>query len=326
MFEVLGLTPTESALYAALVSNPRSSLTELAEHAAISAQQAARAAHRLVQHGLANRLPGAQTRYIAVAPDIAVDPLITRQEDQLRQAREASHQLMAAFRQSSRHTHPAELMEIITGPDNIASRMQQFHDTARTQIRGFDRPPYAADPGSSHREEERLDDGVNYRVIYTPEAVMWPGRAQGDIRAASERGEQARVRPNLPLKLVIVDDRLAFVPVKTGQHRVDAALVIHPCDLFDALVALFESEWNQAISLRSFLNSDDSAPAPSERPDESTATLLLGLAAGLTDDGIARSMDASLRTTQRHIQRLMHDLNASTRFQAGLVARERGWA
>lgn len=324
MFEALGLTSTESTLYAVLVNNPRSSVAELAAHVALQEQQAGPAINQLVRRGLVNRLPGAQPRYIAVAPDIAIEPLIAQQEEKLRQARQASHELLAAFRESSRHIHPAELIEVLTGSDNIASRMNHFHNIARVEIKGFDRPPYAADLNAPQRHEwRRLEEGVSYRVIYTQEAVAWPGRLENDIRRGCELGEQARVRRDLPLKLVIVDDRLAIVPVKTGRSRVDAALMIHPCDLLDALVALFESEWERAIPLRSFLDGENS---DRENPDERTAALLLGLAAGLTDDGISRSLGWSLRTTQRHIQHLTRDLNASTRFQAGLEARERGWA
>ena len=325
MFEVLGLTAGESSVYTALVNNPGATVTDLASHAALSVAQASRTADRLVRSGLANRLPGAQPRFIAVAPDIAVEPLITRREDLLRQARQASHELMETFRESSRHAHPAELMEIITGRDNIANRTEQLHDTARTQVRGFDRPPYASQPGEIDQESDRLKQGVTYRVIYTPDAIGWPGRIEGDIRRTCEQGEQARVRPTLPLKLVVIDDRLAVVPVKTGP-RVDAALVIHPCDLLDALVALFESEWERAIPLRSYLDGAREASDDNSRPGENAVALLTGLAAGLTDEGIARSLGWSLRTTQRHIQQLMVELNASTRFQAGLEARERGWA
>ncbi|MEQ7128394.1 helix-turn-helix domain-containing protein [Actinopolymorpha sp. B11F2] len=326
MFEVLGLTATETALYTALINNPRSTATELAGHVGISEQEADHAAHHLVRRGLANRLPGAEPRYLAVAPDIALDPLIARHDEQLRQARQSSHELLAAFRESSRHIHPAELIEVITGTDNIISRVLHFQETARVQLRGFDRPPYAMRPGSGRSTEvRRLAEGVTYRVIYTPEALTWPGRAGSDIRAGCEHGEQARVRPDLPVKLIIVDDRQAFVPVHTGRNQVEAALVVHPCDLFDALVALFESEWERAVPLRSFVPGDEHPGYPSQ-PDETTAALLLCLSAGLTDTNIARSLDSSLRTTQRHIQRLMRELNASTRFQAGVEARERGWA
>ena len=216
MFEVLGLTPTESALYAALVSNPRSSLTELAEHAAISAQQAAlglptgssstdwpiscparrRATSRLLRTSPSTRRsPGRKTNYARLAR-----PAISRCSIPPVVAAYASRRVDGDHHRTGQHREP----------DAAVPR----HGTHADQ--GFDRPPYAADPGSSHREEERLDDGVNYRVIYTPEAVDVARAAQGDIRAASERGEQARVRPNLPLKLVIVDDRLAFVP---GEDR-----------------------------------------------------------------------------------------------------------
>lgn len=325
MLEALGLTPAESVTYAALVNNPRSNLVELAEHAALSASQTAQAAQTLVRRGLANRLPGAEVHYVAVAPDIALEPLIAEREDQLRRTRECSRELSAAFRESSRHTHPAELMEIITGADNIAHRMHQLHDTARVQVRGFDRPPYSSVPGTDNIEGKRLKEGVTYKVIYTPESLtQWPGRIQTDIRSMCAQGEIARVRPDLPLKLVLVDDRLALVPVKTSLHRIEAALVIHPCALFDALAALFESEWRQAIELRTYLASGDRFSAGPQ--DANSSAVLTGLVAGLTDDSIARSLGWSLRTTQRHIQRLMHELNASSRFQAGIQARERGWA
>jgi DNA-binding NarL/FixJ family response regulator len=67
------------------------------------------------------------------------------------------------------------------------------------------------------------------------------------------------------------------------------------------------------------------AAGQSEGPDAETVALLTLLAAGQTDDGIARALGWSPRTTQRRVRRLMADLNATTRFQAGMAAKERGW-
>jgi DNA-binding NarL/FixJ family response regulator len=51
---------------------------------------------------------------------------------------------------------------------------------------------------------------------------------------------------------------------------------------------------------------------------------LLGLlVAGLKDETIARQLGVSLRTVQRRIAALMHELGARTRFQAGVAARDR---
>ncbi|HEV2451679.1 MAG TPA: helix-turn-helix domain-containing protein, partial [Streptosporangiaceae bacterium] len=199
MFNALGISGTEESLYTVLIHNPRSTVAELAAYASMSSQQATRDLQNLVRKGLANRLPGKQGRYIAVAPDLAIEPLLARQEDDLRQARLASSDLMKAFHEASRQDHPAELVEIITGEGNIRSRTELLPDAARCQIRGFDRPPYVQSlEDSVAREASRIRDGVSYRVVYSALAVMWPGRLEGDIRDAVAAGEQARVRPDLP--------------------------------------------------------------------------------------------------------------------------------
>jgi DNA-binding CsgD family transcriptional regulator len=325
MFHALGLSPSEESLYTVLIHSPRSTVAELASYGSVSTQQATRDLHRLVRQGLANRLPGRQGRYIAVAPDIAIEPLLAKREDELRQARLGSSDLMKAFHAASRQDHPAELVEIITGESNIRSRTDQLPDAAREQIRGFDRPPYVVSPEEDDsKEETRIREGVSYRIIYSAQAVMWPGRLEGDIRDACAAGEQARVRPDLPTKLWIVDDEMALIPIKSGQHAIATCFIVRPCDLLDSLIALFEAEWERALPLPAFLGEGPAAQDGAES-GETRAAVLSCLAAGLTDEGITRSLGCSLRTTQRQIRRLMHDLHASSRFQAGMEARRRGW-
>jgi DNA-binding CsgD family transcriptional regulator/predicted transcriptional regulator len=325
MFAALGLSPSEESLYTVLIHSPRSTVAELAAYAAVSSQQATGDLNRLVGYGLANRLPGRQARYIAVAPDIAIEPLLAKQEDDLRQARQVSRELMKAFHEASRQEHPAELVEIITGENNIRSRTEQLPDAAEEQIRGFDRPPYVQsldEDAGEEKELTRMREGISYRVIYSAQAVMWPGRLERDIRLALSGGEQARVRPELPTKIWIVDDKMALIPIKIGQQALEASFIVRPCDLLNSLIALFEAEWERAIPLRVFLGED---PADAGEPDETRTAVLSCLAAGLTDEGIARSLGCSLRTAQRHIQRLMQDLHVSSRFQAGMEAHQRGW-
>ncbi|HEY1917590.1 MAG TPA: LuxR C-terminal-related transcriptional regulator [Streptosporangiaceae bacterium] len=326
MFEALGLSAGEESLYTVLIHSPRSTVAELAAYGAVSSQQATRDLHRLVRFGLANRLPGRQARYIAVAPDIAIEPLLAKQENELRQARIASATLSKAFHEASRQEHPAELVEIITGEANIRSRSDQLPAAAQYEIRGFDRPPYVDSAfGENTQEVNRMREGITYRVVYSAQAVTLPGRLEGDIRGLIAAGEQARVRPELPTKLWIVDDKMALIPIKTRQQGIDASFIVRPCDLLDSLMALFEAEWERAIPLRTFLG-EDATGAGADEPDETRMAVLSCLAAGLTDEGIARSLGCSLRTAQRHIRRLMQDLNVTSRFQAGMEARQRGWA
>lgn len=61
------------------------------------------------------------------------------------------------------------------------------------------------------------------------------------------------------------------------------------------------------------------------RPSEDQLELLGLLAEGLKDEAIARRLGVHVHTARRRITRLLHDLDADTRFQAGARATLRGW-
>lgn len=318
MLDTLGLNSTEYGLYVTLIDNPRSSAAELARLCGQPHAVAGRALTKFVRRGLASRLPGRHARYVAVAPDLSLQPLLSRREDELGSARTAVRELTEAFHRALRHAHPAELVEVITGADNIASRAFALQDSAKVRVLGIDKPPYVM-RANADRELRRLREGIEYRSLHDVESLRVPGKLAA-IHEAAKVGGKARVLANLPLKLWMVDDAAALVPIRRSSYGIDAAFVVYPCALLDALAALFEREWARAIPLRQF-TAGKSAGTPSE-----LSVRLLGLlAAGFTDEGIARSLDLSLRTVQRRISELMHQLGATTRFQAGMAARDRGW-
>ena len=75
---------------------------------------------------------------------------------------------------------------------------------------------------------------------------------------------------------------------------------------------------------KAWATGDDEAEAVGDDGDQ--RRMLLGLlAAGLTDEAIGRQLGWHPRTVQRHVRRLMTELGAQTRFQAGLQAARRGW-
>lgn len=317
MLEPVGLSELESRLFVTLIQHPRSSAAELALHCGVSTGQAARALALFVRRGMASRLPGRRAGYLAVAPDIALEPLLGRREEELRQVRSAVHELSRQFRRASRYTHPAEQVEVVTGADNILSRVRALQESAKTRLRGIDKLPHLmTDPYANTADEaRRLADGVAYRVIYDREVLAMPSKFE-EVLGSVRRGEQARAVTNAPLKVWIADDTSALLPMRGDTYTIDAAFVLHPSTLLDAVIALFESEWRRATPVR------DAAPAGHASPDSA----LLGLlAAGLTDESIARALEVGLRTVQRRIHDLMRELNVMTRFQLGLAARDRGW-
>jgi DNA-binding NarL/FixJ family response regulator len=238
---------------------------------------------------------------------------------------------METYREAARIAHPEMAVELLTDREDISSAVGRLTADARRELRAFDRPPYVDRPGSNLDQQiQQQRRGVTHRVIYDREAVAWPGRMHNDIAPSIRVGEKARVRSELPLKLVISDSRAAIIPFSLATGGQAAAYLIHQSPMLVALESLFEAEWERGVALPDAgappAGNQTQGPGPVPgQPDPDTRSLLALLASGLTDAAIARSQGWSERTTQRRIHRLMSELGASTRFQASLTAARRGW-
>jgi DNA-binding MarR family transcriptional regulator/DNA-binding CsgD family transcriptional regulator len=341
-FNVLGLSEATERVYAALVGLPRCTASELAAACGLSPAMTARQLSLLVKDGLANRGTGRPPRFSAAAPDVAVTALIQEREHELDRARSLVERLTETHREAARISDPHMAVELLTDRDEVSAAVRRLTAEARSQVRAFDRPPYVDRPGSNLAfQVQRQRTGVVHRVIYDREAMAWPGRLANDIVPSIRTGEQARTRPELPLKLVISDDRAAIIPFSLAPGGQSAAYLIHRSLMLVALESLFEAHWDRGLPLHApgaaaafqaggpggaggRERTETEAPAGHD-PDTETRELLSLLAAGLTDTAIARAQGWSARTTQRRVQRLMSSLGATTRFQASLEASRRGW-
>jgi hypothetical protein len=320
MLEAVGLSSREITVYQALMTRPGADAARLAADCGMTETQTAGVLLRLVQDGLAVR-HGRPPRYEAAAPDVALGELIGRQEERLSAARTEMHRLTQLFRDAGATQDEGAAIEVVSGGAAVALRISRLYDAAQREVRCLDRPPYPQRaferpqaPARQHR------DGVGYRTVYSREALAWPGRFQGDVLAGAASGEQARVRANLPVKLVLADDAVAVLPIPA--EGAESAFVIRSGALLRALAALFEHEWSQAVPL---VAGPRRSPDQLDQPDERTRSLLSLLAAGLTDEAVSRALGWSARTTQRRISALLQELGVTTRFQAGAAARDRGW-
>lgn len=321
MLEAVGLSAREITVYQALMTRPGADAARLAADCSLPEAEVGGVLARLVRDGLAVQ-SGRPARYEAAAPDVALAELIGRQEERLSAARNEMHRLTQLFRDSGT-AGDSGAVEVISGSAAVSVRVNRLYESARREVRSFDRPPYVQRPAESlARQQRRQREGIVYRTLYSKDALAWPGRFQDDILANCVSGEHARVRASLPTKLVLADDALAVVPISVDEPAVEAAFVIRASSLLAALAALFEHEWSRAVPL---VAGPRKSPDQLDQPDEKVRALLSLLAGGLTDEAVARALGWSARTTQRRIAALLKELGVSTRFQAGAAARDRGW-
>ena len=321
MLEGLGLLPEHEQTYLRLLASPHLSTADLvAQCPEWSIDDAEAALSGLVDIGFAVRTDTEGATYAAISPDVAVAGLVRTRINSARGAENAVPELMAAFWQG-RPASSGDFLDVVTDERSITQRWYQLQRAAEREVRGFDCPPYFADPTDPDPMElERLSEGVSYRVIYAEEVLRVPGRWR-DLEAGLSAGEEARVVQRLPAKLTLFDDFAATLPVTGRSGLADdgsrAVVVVHRSPMLDALSALFEAYWDQAVPL--VLNAQGVPTKAAHTPSMDDARLIRLLTAGFGNDAIQRALGVSASTVQRRIHELMQRLGAKTRFQAGLM-------
>ncbi|WP_418960423.1 helix-turn-helix transcriptional regulator [Streptomyces tritici] len=318
LLEPVGLGRIESDTYVALLDLKRADEGQLAASTGVSLTDMRRAIRRLLDDGLVQQLGFEPARYAPVAPDEALAALITRRRGDLARMQlhieELADRLRRDTRSGRRNAPPVERIE---GEDAVFAAVARIQLQAREEIIAVDCPPYVGGQSNPNDLElSRLANGVAYRFIYSDEALASPGHV-ADMRRCTEAGEQARILPDVTLKMVVADRRTALLPVSYDDPAPDARLLVHDCALVDVLVHCFESLWARATPV--------DAPHTECGPSARDRQLLTLLASGMKDRTIARALGVTERTVGRRLTELMAVLGAETRFQAGVQAARKGW-
>lgn len=303
MLRALGLTPEQTTTYLRLLRDPGY------RPAAGGPGGPGAAVDALAEHGLV--VPTAHG-WTALPPDVAVEPLIRRREAELAAARRDAAALMDRYRAGLAAAGGEQVVEVITGSAAITDCWQHLLAGAGEEFCGFCREPLLVEPRDAATEVDLLAAGVACRSVWESAGLDTPRRLT-DITALADAGEQVRMLPRLPFKLAIADRRRALLPL-TEPTECDCAVLVQRSSLLDALIAVFEAHWRAAVPLRP-------CPAVGAGGDD---RLLPLLAAGLTDQSIARHLGVGVRTVQRRVRALMDRLGARNRFQAGLQAARAG--
>ncbi|MGW1508033.1 hypothetical protein [Streptomyces sp. NPDC002394] len=179
----------------------------------------------------------------------------------------------------------------------------------------------AGEPGTwsaaAPRARRALPPGVVVRKLYGPGVFRAPdGREL--LGRLGEAGAEIRISPAPPVhEAIVVDRRLAVLAAPRsvpGEPRTYS--VVQEPDVVAGMRALFETAWETSTDLATYRRT------PFPRLGDAERAVLRALAAGHTDEAASRLRGVSLRTYRRRVAALMTALNARSRFQAGLRARE----
>nr|WP_042179063.1 LuxR C-terminal-related transcriptional regulator [Kibdelosporangium sp. MJ126-NF4]CEL13612.1 putative regulatory protein [Kibdelosporangium sp. MJ126-NF4]CTQ99298.1 putative regulatory protein [Kibdelosporangium sp. MJ126-NF4] len=169
------------------------------------------------------------------------------------------------------------------------------------------------DPVGTFRMSGRPGSGVRYRVLVPDTTRVTPVLARQVVELAAA-GAVVRTLAHVPADSMVIDGRITIVP--TGGTSLAAftlpAVVSTAAELFDQV-------WPRAMPLLP----DDPPASPALTVRQHDVLTLLGQ--GHTDDSAAAQLRVSVRTVRRTVAEIMARLGARSRFQAGVIAADRGW-
>jgi DNA-binding NarL/FixJ family response regulator len=157
--------------------------------------------------------------------------------------------------------------------------------------------------------------GKRIRKIYRPGVLLDSGTSK-HLREIERMGAGIRITPDELNETIILDRRVAILAGDMAEG-VRAYSVITSPEVVQGIASLFEAAWRSATELAVY-------DARLEEIRLLAPPILELLASGCKDETAARTLGLGLRTYRRRVAELMATLDASSRFPAGVRARELG--
>lgn len=322
----LGITAEEEKLYRFFLRHPNSGLDSEKITFDTDRHVVDRAFERLRDLGL--------VRYhhdrgiVAMDPVVGIEKLIeTRLEalnEELRNvsAARTAIPVLLEDQQAGRLSPVSSDIERIEGLDEIRARLDDLAFFAHREVMAMQPDgPLSAEYIEAARplDTRCLRRGVLMRTIVLNEAVA-DDRTEKYVQELVALGANVRSVEHSMERMIIYDRTVAVVPIDPGNSA-RGALIIRQPSLVMSMIALFDRVWGDARPVEA----SESAPTAGENLQLLEKQILTVLSNSSKDEIAAREMGMSVRTFRRHVADLMTRLGASNRFQAALLAKDRGW-
>lgn len=318
------LDPVDTRIYRWVLEHRRLDPASMAAALDIPVQDVAVGVERLNALRLIYPLASEPGAGYAVAPatamaelDAPVQARIRLEQEQMAHHRELLSRFLPPYHEG-RHGRGTDL-EVIASVEEVRTALNQAADRCRIEV-------LASQPGGGSRvpavmqealgrDQALLARGITMRTLYHHTA-RFNGPSQAYAEAASQLGGQYRTCHELFGRIIVFDRELAFVPASDNSW---GAVAIRQEWLVAYLCEIFEQAWTRATPFT--VAATDGLEQVAQ---DINRTIVELLAAGLKDETIARRLGMSLRSARRHIADIMQQLNAESRFQAGVAAARAG--
>ncbi|WP_431926377.1 DNA-binding response regulator [Amycolatopsis tucumanensis] len=157
--------------------------------------------------------------------------------------------------------------------------------------------------------------GRTVRKLYRPASLLQPGGV-AHLRERERLGAKIRITLDEINETIVLDRKVAILAGDAASGERGYTVVTSP-EVIGSVTSLFNAAWRAGTELAIYETEFAEVRALAPR-------ILDELAAGSKDETAARALGLSVRTYRRRVAELMDALGATSRFQAGVRARQLG--
>lgn len=255
-FEDLGLTTNEARVLIALLRLGTASTTLLASEAGVPRTTIYQVLEGLADRRLAERLPGADWPAVWTSPgrEAVLDRLVANEEERIaafrNRANEVRELLVDAIPDEPAVAMP--YVHLLRGAGGVKRTYDELLNEASDELLMFTRGPFAYRLGKPNTAVlDLLGRGVRARVLYQESEWEHPD-AEGYRQEAAiyaRAGVESRLADSLPVKLVIVDRKVALISMSDPSRsngEYPATLLVEHAGVAELLADAFERRWAEA--------------------------------------------------------------------------------
>lgn len=323
MLQGLGMSGTAESVYLQMLRDRDAGPDRIAEALGIDEAQVRDALDELSRLMLVEESWAGDDGLRPVSPEVGLAALLAREQAQVarrNQEIEEGRVALARLVSELQNVRKGPDVEILETADEARDRLATLTEQCTQDLCTF--VPTRATSSRALRSsrvlsQTLLERGVRMRTVYL-ESIRNDQATWDHATWLRNNGAEVRLAATVPVRLQIIDQDHAMVPLTDTESGSGAVVMTSP-GVVAALMALFTQTWRSATPLGADRRRDDDGLSVQEHE------LLRLWAKGATDEAASRRLGVSLRTVRRLSSALMERLDASSRFQAGARALERGW-
>ncbi len=259
----LGLNSYQTKVYLALMERESLSVSEIAKISRVPRARIYDTLDSLMLIGLASLRPGKQKRYSASNPTILQNKLNNDIEQKYNEQKETVTKLILTFKkryESSRQNitsnpDPLEFIEVLKNPIQVHHKYLELFSKTKKEVLGFVKPPFYYANEEQRWEQNKENEAATKRGVVIRSIFQIPPEDEAEeffarqmSKQTSTKGDEDRVFDELPIKLIIFDQKACIYtledPIKSRTSL--TVLATEHEAMAKSFKFLFESFWEKA--------------------------------------------------------------------------------